>query len=262
MDEEHLAGGLTNQGGVVRSGDQVLRPASPSSESVHRFLAALRDAGFDGAPRPFEFDQQGRERLQFVEGDVPLSPYPDWAQTDAALASVAHLLRRFHDAGQQFPSQGLTWNRTLADPAGGTVVCHNDVELSNIVFRDGVAVALIDFEFAAPGRPLYDLAQFIRLCLPIEADLDMDRMGWNRGDRAARLRLLADSYGLDRTGRAELPAAIDDAIDRIEAVARRNAEQGGARAAAAMAQTGGIDKYDRRRDWWTRHRSDIVASLA
>jgi len=27
---------------------------------------------------------------------------------------------------------------------GGPLVCHNDVELSNVVFRDGIAVALID----------------------------------------------------------------------------------------------------------------------
>ena len=48
----------------------------------------------------------------------------------------------------------------MADPEGGPVVCHNDVCLENVVFRNGEAVALLDFDFAAPGRPVYDLACF------------------------------------------------------------------------------------------------------
>lgn len=132
----------------------------------------------------------------FVNGDVPLSPYPDWSQSDTALASITRLLGGLHDAARRFDPQGLTWNEALADPAGGTLVCHNDVELSNVVFRDGIAVALIDFEFAAPGRPVYDLAQLARLCVPIEDDFDQARVGWRPADRPARLRLVADAYGL------------------------------------------------------------------
>lgn len=83
----------------------------------------------------------------------------------------------------RFDPTGLHWADTLADPAGGTLVCHNDVELSNVVFRDGVAVALLDFEFAAPGRPTYDLTQICRVCVPIEDDLDQARLGWHPTDR-------------------------------------------------------------------------------
>jgi len=49
--------------------------------------------------------------------------------------------------------------RSVSTRTGARLVCHDHVELSNVVFRDGIAVALIDFEFAAPGRPVYDLAQ-------------------------------------------------------------------------------------------------------
>ena len=79
----------------------------------------------------------------------PLAPYPDWSQSDTALASIARLLRGLHDAAHGFDPQGLTRNDALADPAGGTLVCHNDVCPENVVFRDGIAVALLDFEFAA-----------------------------------------------------------------------------------------------------------------
>jgi thiamine kinase-like enzyme len=113
-------------------------------------------------------DEDGRERLVFIDGEVPVAPYPDWSQSGAALASIARLLRGLHDAARGFDPRGLTWNDALADPAGGTLVCHNDVEPSNVVFRDGIAVALLDFEFAAPGRPVYDLAQLARLWVPID----------------------------------------------------------------------------------------------
>ena len=79
-----------------------------------------------------------------------------------------------------FDPLGLTWNDSLVDPAGGTLVCHNDVEPSNVVFRDGIAVALLDFGFAAPGRPFYDLAHLARLCVPI--DIEFDQAPGSAGD--------------------------------------------------------------------------------
>ncbi len=190
---------------------------------------AVRNDGFEGAPTPVGIDEDGRERLLFIEGDVPRSPYPEWSQSDAALASVARLLHRLHGASRGFDPLGFPWNDDLADPAGGSLVCHNDVELSNVVFRDGIAVALLDFEFAAPGRPVYDLAQFARLCVPIEDDFDQARMGWRTADRPARLRLVADAYGLDRDARFELLTAMDDALDRIEVTARRSEGRAGTR---------------------------------
>ncbi len=261
MAEQQLDGGITNAGQVVRVGQHVLRPSSPHSGSTHAFLRAVRHAGFEGAPLPVGIDEDGRERLEFIHGDVPLAPYPDWSQSDTALASMARLLRGLHDAARWFDPQGHTWNDALADPEGGTLVCHNDVEPSNVVFRDGIAVALIDFEFAAPGRPAYDLAQLARLCVPIEDDVDRARIGWRPADRPARLRLVADAYGLDSDGRAELLTAMEDAIDRIEATARRSVDAGEPNAVAILKRTGGIEKYDRRRRWWTNHHDQFAAAL-
>ncbi|MGH9132807.1 MAG: phosphotransferase, partial [Ilumatobacteraceae bacterium] len=222
MAEQPLEGGIANAGQVVRVGPHVLRPSSPHSGSIHAFLRAVRHAGFEGAPTPVGIDEDGRERLVYIDGDVPLAPYPAWSQSDTALASVARLLRALHEAASEFDPRGLTWDVRLADPAGGTLVCHNDVCPENVVFREGIAVALLDFEFAAPGRPVYDIAHLARLWLPIEDDFDQARLGWRPAERPARLRLVADAYGLDRDGRAELLAAIDDAIARIEAYARRS----------------------------------------
>ena len=261
VDEKPLAGGITNNGAIVRVGHDVLRPTTPNTTAVHAFLTAIRLAGFDGAPMPIGIDSDGRQRLEFLNGDVPLSPYPAWSQTDTALASIAQLLSDLHKASLQFDPSLYTWNEVLADPIGGPLVCHNDLELSNIVFIDGVAVGFIDFEFAAPGRAVYDLAQFARLCVPIEHEFDQDRMGWEPADRPARLRLIADTYGLDQEGRAQLLTAIDAALDKIEEQARRSFDTADHAALARMEQAGGIEKFDRRRRWWQSVRSKFDTAL-
>ena len=261
MAEQVLAGGIANAGRVVRVGPHVLRPSTRHSGSIHAFLRAVRQAGFEGASSPVGIDEDGRERLVFIDGQVSIPPYPDWSQSATALASIARLLRGLHDAARGFDSQGLTWSDRLADPAGGTLVCHNDVCPENVVFNDGLAVALLDFEFAAPGRPVYDVAQLARLCVPIDDELDQARLGWRPADRPARLRLVADAYGLDQDGRAELLSAVDDAIARITAAARRSVEAGDANAVELWNRTGGSERYDRRRRWWTSHHDEFAAAL-
>ena len=262
MDEQQLDGGIANSGSVVRVGPHVLRPSTPNSGSVHAFLRAVRQLGFDGAPVPVGVDDDGRERLAFIDGEVPAPPYPEWSQSDTALASVATLLRRLHDAAGSFDPRGLTWDDRLADPVGGTLVCHNDVCPENVVFRDGIAVALIDFEFSAPGRAVYDLAHLARLCVPVEADADHARLGWRPADRPARLRLVADAYGLDHDGRAELLGAMDDAIAVLEAAVRRRVDAGDPNAVALWNRTGGGERYARRRRWWADHHDQFAAALA
>jgi len=157
-------------------------------------MRSLRLSGFDGVSMPAGTDRDGRERLEFIEGDVPVPPYPGWAQAGRALASVASLLRRFHDASASFDLAGTTWSAELADPGGDAgIVCHNDVCLENVVFRSGEAVALLDLDFAAPGRPVYDLARLALMCVPVDDDLSAAWLGLQPADKAARLELVAET---------------------------------------------------------------------
>jgi hypothetical protein len=149
-------------------------PTGPHTATVHWFLAELRAAGFDGAPEPRGMTGDGRERLGFIPGDVAVPPYPAWAQAAEALASIARLMRRLHDAAARAGVPGGRWNPELADPAGGPIVCHSDVCLENVVFRDGDAIGLIDFDFAAPGlrraaRPVGRVAM-LRAPTPLVAE--------------------------------------------------------------------------------------------
>ena len=99
---------------------------------------------------------------------LPFRPYPAWAQNDGALASLAVLMRPFHDVSAQVGLVDLDWSAEMADPNGGVVVCHNDICLENVVFRDRQAVGLLDFDFAAPGDPVRDLAAMARMCVPVD----------------------------------------------------------------------------------------------
>jgi hypothetical protein len=73
--EEPLQGGTLSR--VVRVEDTVRRVVSDPRESGHRLLAHLEAAGFDGAPRFLGMDEQGRETLTFIDGDVTASgPIP------------------------------------------------------------------------------------------------------------------------------------------------------------------------------------------
>lgn len=261
VQEERLAGGVANAGRVVRVGEYVLRPSNAHSGAIHAFLSAIRAAGFEGASLPVGIGADGRERLVFIDGDVPVLPYPTWAQSDTALTSITALLAQFHRASRTFDLDGWTWSTEMADPVGGPIVCHNDVCLENVVFREGIAVGLLDFDFCAPGRAIYDLAQFARMCVPIDDETNASQLGWNLADRPRRLRLVGDSYGLDRGGRIELLTILDDSIAKGEEFVRRRVEAGDPNFIAMWNDVGGAKRFDRRRRWWSNHRHDFARAL-
>ena len=149
-----LAGGASN-GGVVRVGDTVRRPARPSSDLVRDVLQRLERAGFDGAPRWLGVDERGRDVLGWIEGDTftdrtRLHPHlgdPGDRVTFSAeqVADAMRLLRRYHDA------------------LGSDLVCHGDFGPWNLVWRDGRPVALIDFDAVHPGDASEDVAYALRM---------------------------------------------------------------------------------------------------
>jgi len=259
--EEVLQGGVANAGRVTRDGDHVLRPSNANSLSIHRFLSALRSTGFDGASAPVGIEPDGRERLVFIEGEVALPPYPRWAQSDDALRSIVVLLKAFHRASTSVTPDEWTWSSEMADVAGGPIICHNDICLENVVFRDDVAVGLIDFDFAAPGRPVYDVAQFARMCVPVDDDEDAERFGWEPSDTPARLRLVADCYGLHRAERHEVVEILAHSMAHGGDFVRRRVEAGDANFTAMWKELGGMERYDRRRRWWEAHRPHFADAM-
>jgi hypothetical protein len=201
--------------GIVRIGDTVRRPAGSSSAAVRALLLHLETVGFAGAPRFLGIDEQGRDVLTFLDGDVPLPPYPSWALTDTALDDLAGLLRRFHQATAGFDSSSVGgWSTEWSDPGGGSVICHNDLFPENVVFRNGHVVALIDFAMAAPGRPMWDLAIAVQEWGPLHAP-------------GARLAHPDDLDGVRRTGRLAKAYGVEpqQAHELMDVVAEERAHQ-------------------------------------
>jgi Ser/Thr protein kinase RdoA (MazF antagonist) len=204
--EVPLLGGTANRGLVVRIGETVRRPQRPTGAATYALLRHLAEVGFAGAPRFLDVDDDGREVLSFIPGTAVTPPYPAWALTDEALVSVAHLLRDFHEAVSTFDAAPHVWPASPPAPFAGELVSHNDPNLDNVVFRDGRAVALIDFDLASPGSRVWDVACATRLWAPLRPSPYTDDV--RRGRELARLRLFVDSYGLPEADRRRLVTAI------------------------------------------------------
>lgn len=197
-----LPGGTTNAGLVSRVGDTVRRPDRPTSESTRALLDHLERVGFDGAPRYLGIDDNGREVLSYIPGRAPITPTPAWGLSTEALASVARLLRRYHDAVESFDPSNYCWEHTVPTRFRGRIVSHNDPNLDNVVFRDGRAVALIDFDLASPGSRVWDLACAARLWVPLREPRDAPAE--LRDEMFARLAAFADAYGAEDDERLAL----------------------------------------------------------
>ena len=146
-------------------------------------------------------------------------------------------------------------------PADELVICHNDVCLENLVYRNQVAVGLLDFDFAAPGRRLHDLAVFARMNVPIDTDDDARLLG-RAGpfDAPRRLRIVADAYGLP-PDRSAFIDALAQGVQRGGQFLQRRLDEGNEAFRTMVEATGGMAKFDRRRAWFAAHRDDLAAAL-
>jgi hypothetical protein len=191
MTEELLHGGNTHDA-IVRVGDTVRRPTGPWTPGVHALLEHLERQRYEGAPRAFGLDDEGREVLEFVPGSVVWPDRFALVQTDSALAMVAATIRRYHDAVEDFRFDGLTWSERGCDPYGPVeTVCHNDLAPWNLVQREGTGTwVFIDWDLAAPGRRAWDLALALLSFVPLMPDSPLTDEETRR-----RIALFARGYG-------------------------------------------------------------------
>jgi Phosphotransferase enzyme family len=203
VDEEELVGdGVTP--GIVRIGDTVRRPARPFTATVQAYLAHLHEAGFSGAPVPLGFDEQGREVLSFVPGDVPREPLPPGACGEEVLAGLARLVRSLHDASRGWtPPPGAVWGASARAGEEPEVVGHRDYCPGNVVFRGGLPVALIDFDLARPTSRIYDIFNAVYWWAPLFDPLDR-APSLAGADIPHRVAVFADAYGMTAHQRRDL----------------------------------------------------------
>ena len=189
---------LFHRKAVYRRGQVVVRETGSWAPTVHSLLRHLEDVGFAGSPRVVGsgFDPDGRETLSFIEGEFT-QPGP-WTLEGAA--AVGQLLRELHAPTASYrPAPDAIWGpwfgRTLGGPA--RVIGHCDVAPWNIVARNGLPVALIDWDFAGPVDPLVELAKACWLNAKLHDDDVARRDGLPPlADRAQQFRAIVDAYGL------------------------------------------------------------------
>lgn len=238
-----LAGGFVNS--VVRVGDTVRRPAA--APYVRDLLDHLERRGWPGAPRWRGLDDKGREVLSFIAGHVAWEPQqPSEVRSAESLVAVARLVRQFHD---------LTAGTELAGDA--EVVCHNDLSPKNTVYRDLGAglrpVAFIDWDIAAPGARVHDIAHACWQYAGLGPGADVARAG-------RLVAVVADAYGPF----AARPALVETILwwqDRcwrgIDAAA-----DAGEPAMVRLRERGAVDDVRAAYEWTSRHRSALGQDLA
>ncbi|MEU1847540.1 phosphotransferase [Micromonospora sediminicola] len=245
---EILPGGFVAE--VVRVGDTVRRTPPADAAFVAALLRHLAATAPGLAPAYLGVDEQGRQVLSHVEGRVPWRDREDPAFfTDAALTRLAGLVRSLHDACAG------------TDLAAGTeTVCHRDLSPKNTVYRDGpdgpVPVALLDWDLAAPGRRIEDVAFAGWHWATLGGDADPAELG-------RRCRLICDAYEGPAGRLLPRDELVDVLLDQVEGTWRGIAA-GADRGEPAMRRlraAGVVETVRGWHDWLRRHRPTVEAAL-
>ena len=185
---------------IERVGETVRRDVGYWSASVQRLLCHLEAMSFAQAPRFVGHDDNGREILTWIHGEVGHYPVAGKYWSEASLCAAAIMLRRYHDATTNFVlTSGDRWRMKVPDDQPAEVICHNDFAHYNCVFDGAGPIALIDFDMAAPGSRAWDLAyalyRFVPFCAPEKYEnFGLRGLAFSEVERAASF---LRAYGCD-----------------------------------------------------------------
>jgi hypothetical protein len=265
--EISLAGGDVTEG-VVRVGDTVRRPVGPHSPLVHALLAHLESAGFERAPRFLGIDGSGREVLSYIDGEVAGRPRPPWIADETRLASVGQLVRAYDDAAASFvPAPDALPDTRPAEPSGippapaypPELIGHLDITPENVIFRDGRAHALIDFDLAKPTTRKDEMFNVMLWWAPLSEPCDVDPL-LRDVDVPRRSRILADEYGMSSADREGIIEVATLRNRRAWYLMKQRADTMGG-GWQRMWDEGVGDVIKRREAWLDRHAAVLTAAL-
>ncbi len=228
LAEIPLPGGQLTPG-IVRVGNTVRRLPKGNVAFVHDLLVFLEDQGFPFAPRFLGMDEQGREILSYLEGEI----WPDSGSglSDDLLEQAARAIRRYHDA---------TAGSSLAQ--GSEIVAHHELGPHNTIFQDGHLVGFIDWDDATPGARLRDLANAIYNYVDISHWSNQEA-----NEQTRRIRLMCAAYGWND------PIALVNDFEADLQQALRNHEQAG--------RTGAIKIFQEEVNWMRQRAQELRLAL-
>ena len=174
-------------------------------------------------------DEQGRDILGYLEGQT-------WSGSgsglsDDLLVQVAQVIRRLHD---------VTAGSLLAQ--GHEIVAHHELGPHNTIFHENQVAGFIDWDDAAPGTRLRDLAN------AVYNYVDVGHWANQTADeQARRIRLMCAAYGWD-----DLLVIINDFEADLQQ-ALRNHEQAG--------RTNAIKIFAEEVDWMRQRAQELRLTL-
>lgn len=216
----------TPQDQVESINNEVHRPAGYWTRQVHKFLHFLREQGFCAAPEPLGFDEQGREVVSFIKGEVSHDLLSQNASSLKVLTSAAKLLRAYHDASQNFlnvNSVSKDWLLPCKNPQ--EVICHGDFAPYNLVLDGEQVIGIIDFDAVHPGPRTWDIAYALYRFAPFTNPNNEDGFG-NIEDQILRARLFCNAYGLAKEKRMGMADLMIERLQNLIDFMMRSAQGG------------------------------------
>ncbi|MFJ8017859.1 phosphotransferase [Streptomyces sp. NPDC096339] len=211
--------GATDQGSVTtvrRVGETIRRPVRDFTPAVHALLNHLESVGFDKAPRALGIE--GRDEvLSLLHGEPAFKPWPPGLRSERGLVELGHWLRDYHRSVRDFrPSPGYRWQQHEGEWRPGMVIRHGDLGPWNSIWEGDRLTGFIDWDFAAPGYAVDDLAQLAWYAVPLRpTDPERDPGLTDAAVLRGRLAALCSAYGAQ-------PGAV---LEALEALQEREAER-------------------------------------
>ncbi|MFE4722427.1 phosphotransferase [Streptomyces sp. NPDC057889] len=205
--------GSTDRGSVTtvrRIGATIRRPTGAWTPAVHALLGHLEDVGFSRAPRALGTDGAD-EVLSLLYGEPAFTPWPEGLRSSHGVGELGRWLRGYHDAVRTFrPPADAHWQGQEEEWRPGMVIRHGDLGPWNSIWDGGQLIGFIDWDFAAPGHAIDDLAQLAWYVVPLRP-LEQQRRASVTGSSTlqARLHALCTAYG-------EQPEAVIEALDALQ----------------------------------------------
>jgi len=175
--------------------------------ALHALLTHLQEVGFEGAPKSYGWDDRGRHLVEFIAGiradhtNAPLDALQP--------ARIGAFMREMHDALANFtPPADAVWFTGLPN-SGEELIIHQDIAPSNLVWTDDGRLVAIDWDAAAPGTRMWDVAYAVHTCVPISP-----RAG-SAEDAAFGLRKFVNGYSMSDEDRDTLVEVLSARSERM-----------------------------------------------
>jgi hypothetical protein len=178
--------------------DRVRKVAHEGSGTIQTFLLHLQSTGIDYIPTPLSLSDR-LEEISYLPGVCygAVEPRPNEAWDIERLEHLGRAVRRCHDSSVEFLSswRGAQWFPFAEPCAAPEVICHNDLGPWNVPV-DGEHIHIIDWEMAAPGMRIWDVAHIAWNWVPYFPPAERARVSFPEPYQPeARLAALLKGYG-------------------------------------------------------------------